>query len=83
MCIVGFSLAAYFLDFNRLYAYGVLYAIPFSVRIMLEQNPNLRGPSFIAYFVSAAVMVLIGVVLFIRCLRDYPISAERTLDGNS
>ena len=27
--------------------------------------------------------MFIGVVLFIRFLRDYPISAEGTLDGNS
>ena len=75
MCIVGFSSAAYFLDFNRLYAYGLLYAIPFSVRILLEQNAGLCSISLIAYFVSAGIILLIGAVLFIRFLRDYPIPA--------
>lgn len=74
--IVGFSVAAYFLDLNRLYAYGVLYAVTLPVRIILKQNPDLRGISLSAYFVSAGIMVLIGVVLFLRFLRDYPIPAE-------
>ena len=80
--ITGFSLAAYFLDFSRLYLYGVLYAISLPTRIILKQNPALGSISLIAYFVSGSVMVLIGAVLFIRFLRDYPISAEGTLDDN-
>ena len=75
--ITGFSLAAYFLDFSRLYLYGVLYAISLPTRIILKQNPDLGSVSLIAYFVSGGVMVLIGVVLFIRFLRDYPIPAEK------
>lgn len=81
--ITGFSLAAYFLDFSRLYLYGVLYAISLPTRIILKQNPDLGSVSLIVYSVSGGVMVFIGVVLFIRFLRDYPISAEGTLDGNS
>jgi hypothetical protein len=75
--ITGFSLAAYFLDFSRLYLYGVLYAISLPTRIILKQNPDLGSVSLIAYFVSAAVMVLIGVAMFVRFLRDYPIPAEK------
>ena len=76
LLITGFSLAAYFLDFNRLYLYGVLYAISLPTRIILKQNPDLGSVSLIAYFVSGGVMVLIGVVLFIRFLHDYPLLPE-------
>ena len=77
LLITGFSLAAYFLDFSRLYLYGVLYAISLPTRIILKQNPDLGSVSLIAYFVSGGVMVLIGVVLFICFLRGYPIPAEK------
>ena len=81
--IVVFGLGAYFLDVSRFYAYDVLYAIPVPVGIVLLQNTGLPGFMFLPFGVSAAVMVLIGVVMFVRFLRDYPISAEGTLDGNS
>jgi hypothetical protein len=81
--ITGFSLAAYFLDFSRLYLYGVLYAISLPTRIILKQNPDLGSVSLIVYFVSGSVMVLIGAVLFIRFLRKYPLPAVAASDGNS
>lgn len=74
--IVVFSVAAYFLNLNRLYAYGVLYAVTLPVRIILKQIPDLRGISLGAYFFSASIILLIGTVLLIRFLRDYPIPAE-------
>jgi hypothetical protein len=81
--IVVFGLGAYFLDVSRFYAYGMLYAIPVPVGIVLLQNTGLPGLMFLPFGVSGGIMVIIGVVLFIRFLRDYPISAEGTLDGNS
>jgi len=72
--IVVFSLGAYFLDFYRAYVYGWLYALAFPASIMLAEYADITFP--FAYFVSAGIMVLIGGVLFLRFLRDYPIPAE-------
>ena len=83
LLITGFSLAAYFLDFSRLYLYGVLYAISLPTRIILKQNPALGSISLIAYFVSGSVMVLIGAVLFTRFLRKYPLRVVAASDANS
>jgi len=83
LLITGFSLAAYFLDFSRLYLYGVLYAISLPTRIILKQNPALGSISLIAYFVSGSVMVLIGAVFFTRFLREYPLRVVAASDGNS
>ena len=71
--IVGFSLAAHFLNLNRLYAYGVLFAVALPVRIILKQIPNLKGISLSAYFVSGSIILLIGTTILIRFLRDHPI----------
>jgi len=77
--IIGFSLAAYLLDFNRLYLYGVLYAIPHPARMMLKHT-DFAGISLSIFFVSAAVMVAIGMVLLIRFLRKYPLPEEVSND---
>jgi len=81
--IVVFGLGAYFLDVSRFYAYGMLYAIPIPVGIVLLQNTGLPGLMFLPFGVSGGVMVIIGVVLFIRFLRDYRIPAGAASDGNS
>ena len=73
--IVVFGLGAYFLDVSRFYAYGMLYAIPLPVGLVLLQNTGLPGLMFLPFGVSGGVMVIIGVVLFIRFLRDYPLPA--------
>ena len=77
--IVVFSLGAYFLDFTRAYIYGWLFAIPFPASILLYENFNL--PMIAPYFVAAGGMILIGLVLFIRFLSDYPLPDEGVYDG--
>jgi hypothetical protein len=79
--IIVFGLAAYFLDVTRFYAYGVLYGLPFPVGILLVKNTDLTviGSMAITYGVPVGVMVLIGVVLFIRFLHKYPVPAEGSI----
>jgi len=87
--IVIFGLAAYFLDVPRFYAYGVLYGLPLPLGLALAKNTDLTGLSSMAitFGVAVGVMVLIGVILFVRFLREYPVAApgppsERAPDGN-
>lgn len=72
--VVVFSLGAYFLDFHRAYVYGWLYALAFPASIMLAEHAGITFP--VAYAVSAGIMILVGMILFFRFLRDYPILAE-------
>jgi len=76
--IIVFGLAAYFLDVPRFYAYGVLYGLPFPVGMLLVKNTDLTvlGSVAITYGVPVGVMVLIGVILFVRFLREYPRPTE-------
>lgn len=80
--IVVFGLGAYFLDVSRFYAYGILYAIPVPVGLVLLQNTGLPGLMFLPFGVSGGLMVIIGVALFIRFLHEYPVPAEVVSDGN-
>ena len=79
--IVVFGLAAYFLDVPRFYAYGVLYGLPLPVGMLLVKNTDVTalGSVVITYGVPVGVMVLIGMILFVRFLRQYPAPAEGSI----
>ena len=81
--IVVFGLGAYFLDVSRFYVYGVLYAIPVPVGIVLLQNTGLPGFMFLPFGVSGGIMVIVGVGLFIRFLREYPVVPEEASYGSN
>jgi hypothetical protein len=73
--MVVFSLGAYFLDFNRLYLIGVMYALPVPLDILFHKFVNM-DLSFIAFGVPAMVILIVGSVMLVRFLRDYPLLAE-------
>jgi hypothetical protein len=77
--VVIFSLGAYYLDFPRAYIYGWLFALPFPASILLYKDYDL--PLILPYAVISGGMMLVGVVLFIRFLRDYPLPEGRVYDG--
>jgi len=81
-CIVVFSLGAYFLDLPRLYAYGVLFAITVPLDILVRKLVYL-DLSFVAFGVPALVILVVGTVIFIRFLRDYPKPVEEVSNVNT
>lgn len=80
--IVVFSLLAYYMDFTRLYLYGVLFAlpVPFDVAIKQFTDLNLRP---IAFAVPGIAMLAVGTVLLIRFLHEYPKPGQEVLDGQT
>jgi hypothetical protein len=85
-CVVVFGLAAYFMDVTRFYLYGVLYALPFPLGIVLAENTSLSGSVSMAltFGLSGGTMVLVGLVLFYRFVRQYPVAVHRPpLEGVS
>lgn len=72
---VVFSLLAYFLDFGRLYAYGLLFA---TSEVLWGLFGKPIGP--IAHTVFGTVILLIGLAYFIRFLRKYPLPEEVSND---
>jgi hypothetical protein len=79
--IILFSLAAYFLRFNRLYFIGVMFAIAVPLDIFLRELTH-RDLTFVAFSVPAMVILILGCIILIRFLRKYPKSIEETTDGN-
>jgi hypothetical protein len=82
--LIVFGLGAYFLEFNRLYIHGVLYALAVPVDFLVREWTGINLGA-IAFIVPALVILLVGGIVFLRFLRDYPLppssAAERALNG--
>ena len=75
--LTGFSIAAYFLDFTRLYIYGLLVGLSPLVGEWLYTYGNAAHHGFpITFGTSAGIMILVGLAVFVRLLRDNPVPAE-------
>jgi hypothetical protein len=66
--LVVFGAMAYYLDFDRLYIYAVLYGLSLPVGRVLGL-PNEAA----VFWVTAGATVIVGIVLFVRFLRDYSV----------
>jgi len=75
--LIVFGLAAYFMDFTRLYLYAFLFALSLPVTFFLKKNTSLAYPTLYVFSLTAGPMLVIGWILFVRFLRQYP-QKERT-----
>jgi hypothetical protein len=84
MLLVGFSLAAYFLGFSRLYVYGLLLGLCPPVGEWLWAHGVVAHHGFPATFGTAAgVMILVGLVIFLRLVHDNPAHPESLPSGEA
>jgi len=73
--ILVFGLAAYFLEFERLYLIGVLYALPLPLLILIDELTGIDLGFWATAFPASAIL-LIGLIVLIRFLHAYPIPAK-------
>ncbi|MBC8504741.1 MAG: hypothetical protein ISR58_20525 [Anaerolineales bacterium] len=79
VAMVVFGGGAYFLDFPRLIIYGLLTALSPIIGQLLWINYGAAHHGFpITFGISAAVMIIVGVFMFIRFLQRYPHPTEST-----
>ena len=62
------SLMAFFLDFDRLYFYSVIYGATFAAVLILDLP--------ILFFIASLLIILPGLYLFIRFLRTAPVRED-------
>jgi hypothetical protein len=80
--LIVFGAMAYYLDFDRLYIYAVLYGLSLPVGRVLVVHAGLPDEAAV-FWVTAGATVIVGIVLFVRFLRDYPIPpATEAINGN-
>jgi hypothetical protein len=74
--LIGFSVTAHFMDFSRLYLYGVLIALAPVAGEWLYVHTDAPHHGYpITFGIAAGVAILVGLVKFIAFLRDHPIPA--------
>lgn len=77
--LIAFSVAAYFLDFTRLYIYGVLFALSPLVGRWLYIYRGIPHSGYpLTFGISAAIAILVGLAKFIRFLRAHPFPAQES-----
>lgn len=69
--LVLFSLAAYFLNYRRLYIIGFLYAIAVPADKIMRQLLHI-DLSVVAFGVPAMIILIMGIVILTRFIRKYP-----------
>jgi hypothetical protein len=77
MLLLGFSVAAYFLDLSRLYVYGLLMAlaVPVGEWLWMQGLVSHHGIP-IAFGATAGVMLATGLILFARLMRENPLPGQ-------
>jgi hypothetical protein len=79
--LIGFSLAGYFLDFSRLYLYGVLVAIGPLVGELLYEFLHVSHHGYpVTFGFISAVSILTGLALFIHLVRTHPLQGDQSHD---
>jgi hypothetical protein len=82
--LMGFSIAAYFLDFSRLYIYGFLVGLSPLVGEWLWSRGYAPHHGFpITFGTAAGIMILVGLTIFVRLLRDNPVPTEGIPSGEA
>ena len=77
--LISFSLAAYFLDFGRLYFYGLLVGLSPPVGEWLWNLGYVMHHGFpVTFGITSGIMILFGLVVFIRLLVNNPVPVEST-----
>ena len=80
ICLAISSLAAYFLDYRRLYVYGLLAGLSPLIGEWLWAHGYASHHGFpITFGITASVMILTGLFVFLRLLRAYPILKEENI----
>ena len=80
-CLLVFSFMAYFMDFTRLYLYAFLFAISMPLAIWLKNNTEIHYPSLWVFTLTAGPMIVIGCVVFIQFLNQFPIQKELRVEN--
>lgn len=75
--LVAFSTAAYFLDFRRLYLYGLMVGLSPLVGEWLWVSGFASHHGFpITFGTAAGIMILTGLIIFVRLVRGNPLPLE-------
>jgi hypothetical protein len=68
--LMVFGLGAYFLEYERLYVIGFLYALVIPLDVVIKTVANMDLDIYI-FLTGGSIIVVMGVTYLIRFIRDY------------
>lgn len=75
--LIFFSLIAYFLDYKRMYIYGIIVSLAPIVGEWLHVNLGASHHGWpITFGVCALIMITTGITLFVKFLRSHPLPPD-------
>ncbi|MFX0019055.1 MAG: hypothetical protein ACFFAK_06865 [Promethearchaeota archaeon] len=69
---IPFTIIAYFLEFNRLYIYALMGGFSFFISDIIYSILGSPLDSIIGFGVPGGIIVVVGLIFFIKFLRKYP-----------
>jgi hypothetical protein len=82
--LVTLSAAAFFLDFPRLYIYGVLAGLAPVVGDWLYVQFRIPHHGFpLTFGIASGIMILTGLIIFVRFVRSHPIPTPEAPSGEA
>jgi hypothetical protein len=81
--IIVFSLLAYFLDFTRLYLYGLFFAVSIAFVELSRSYVGSTYNAFVGFGTFGGITTIIGIAYLIRFLQKYPLPPEKTSNQES
>jgi len=77
----GFSLAGYMMEFPRLYLYGVITALAPIIGEYLFTNFHVSHHGIpITFGTISPIIILVGLVIFLRLLKQYPVTEPEEME---
>lgn len=80
--LAAFCLIAYLLDYKRMYAMGILFAMSEPVIFYLKNHSDTVYTGFIAYGIPAIIVMAMGFIVLQRFMRKYEKPSGETPDAS-
>jgi hypothetical protein len=76
------SAIAYFLNFSRMYLYGILMTFSFALSEIMIVETGMIASGAYAWLISAIIVIMAGIYYLVRFIRKYPVPAKEIPDGS-
>ncbi len=71
---------AYFLNWDRMYIYAVLFTLSFALNEITIANTGVIASGAYAWLISGMMITVVGVVYLVRFMKKYPLPGKEVYD---
>ncbi len=82
-CVLFFGIPALIIGLPRLFVYGIMYGIAFSFNEIMAKAIGIGSYHYLIFVIFGLIMVIIGIIVFIRFLKMNPYPSELVTNETS